>query len=574
MVRLHQPKPERNSKRTIVFVAFESEFAPVGGLAAVMKALPRHMARLATGEEVFTITPLFKQITRCHDRRWSSLEDTKRTYRVRFGGDYYSLRILRHVDEEGFTTYLLDADEFFNAPCDCGNPPAPETPCNPYITPGHPEQLLQDALFFCAAIPKALVALGKTENLVLSLQDWQSAPAALTVKTEPSIMSAACVLTLHNPYDTPMSNADVAKIFSRRQLPGSTVLTTMLPFVDGPVCTVSENFAAELTDDPLHNTVYAPHLQEYFREKGVVGVNNGLFAALDFSLEALEAAEKGDYAPLLAEKAERREALIAVLQSYQPQEAWGTLSGLDAFEGPIFVLSGRDDPRQKGYDLAAAAVRRLKPGRAKFVFSPIPGAEGLEGLRFLKDLAEERRGEVKVFPFRMEQGYGELQRGSTYMVMCSFYEPFGSATEGYAHGTPIVARAAGGLVQQVAPCPGGCLSRAVLDRVVRFHARQSPPTGFLFREPDLPYETLIEGWRAIVACDYEPGERLTQRTGLQLFDAMVREATWAFEDAIDLYNHERHEYAQLILNGFDMLKVFSWKQAVREYQRVYDLVSV
>ena len=141
-----------------------------------------------------------------------------------------------------------------------------------------------------------------------------------------------------------------------------------------------------------------------------------------------------------------------MLTEYQPDQAWGSLN-FDNDNGPIFLFFGRDDPRQKGYDVAAAAIEKIPKGKAKYIFTPIPGDEGLEGLAFLKRLARKRPGEVKVFPFRMERGYMELQKGASFLVMCSLYEPFGGATEGYVVGTPVVARATGGLVQQVCPYP-------------------------------------------------------------------------------------------------------------------------
>lgn len=564
-------KPDRDDK-TVVFVTFESEFAPLGGLAAVMRLLPRRMAQLMRGR-CFTIAPFFKHITACNPRRMEQIRPTGQEFTVRFGDDYHRGRILEHVDERGFTTYLLDAEAFFNAPCDCGNPPSQEAPCNPYLTPGDPDQLLQDALFFCAAVPKALVALGHLENIFASLQDWQTACAALTLKREPVITSVVCTLTVHNPYDQPLSNAQLLQIY-RRTLDGPTVLTKMLPFIDGPICTVSENFALELTQDPLHTQVYAPHLQDFFRQRGIIGIDNGLFAPLDFPPAAIAAARLGDLEPLLAEKALRRAALVRELTAYQPPEAWGTLEGLAQFEGPIFLFFGRDDPRQKGYDVAAAAIRQVAPGRAKYVFTPIPGNEGLRGLEFLKSLAEERPGEVQVFPFRMARGYMELQKGSTYMAMCSLYEPFGGATEGYAVGTPVVARATGGLIQQVAPYPGGSFSRAVRTRAGRYHGREAAPSGFLFREPDLPWDEQISGWQRIVECAYgEDGDRVGDRVGTPLFDALVREATWALEEAIELYVNDPLAYGQMIASGFAMLTRFSWDRAVREYQRLYDQIS-
>mgnify|MGYP001045068750 CR=1 FL=1 len=565
----HKTKPRR-SRRTVVFVTFESKFAPLGGLAAVMRELPRRMARAEKGECV-TVAPFFTRITRCRKRLFGEIESTGRRFDVRFDEQVHTVEIFEHVDDDGFRTFLLDAADFFNAPCDCGSPPAPEAPCNPYLYPSDPGQLLQDALFFCAAVPRALVALGEARDLVLNLQDWCTACVALTIRQEPRLSSAACVLTLHNPYDKPLPDEELGKISDQR-LPGPTVLTGTIPLLDGPLCTVSENFAAELASDPLHTTVYAPHLQPLFGEKGIVGINNGLFSKLDFPQSAIDAAGEGDFDPILAEKQRRREALLEILQGYRPREAWGSLD-LSGFDGPIFLMFGRDDPRQKGYDLAVAAIRQIATGKARYIFTPIPGDEGLDGLRFLRELAQDRPGEVKVFPFRMAQGYRELQRGCSFLVMCSFYEPFGGATEGYAVGTPVVARATGGLVQQVAPYTTGSITDTALRLAERFHARSASPSGLLFREPDLPIADVVAGWRTIVDCAYWPaGDRVTDRMETPLFDAMAREATRAFLDAIDLYTGDKASYAGMIYHGFDMLDRFTWESAVEKYRRVYDQV--
>ena len=149
------------SARTVVFVTFESEFAPLGGLAAVMKKLPKRMAEM--GEACMTLTPFFREITsRRHPTLFEEIHSTGQKFDLSFGGKSHEVEVFEHRDGNGFTTYLIDSAAFFNAPCDCGNPPDPKTPCNPYLNPSHPGQLLQDALFFCAAVPKALVGLGIT----------------------------------------------------------------------------------------------------------------------------------------------------------------------------------------------------------------------------------------------------------------------------------------------------------------------------------------------------------------------------------------------------------------------------
>lgn len=554
-------------EKTVVFVTFESEFAPLGGLSAVMRVLPKRMAQAGYGS-CFTIAPYFQQIT-SRKKINSEIQSTGHRFHLRFGKQVHSIEVLQHSDSAGFQTYLLDSPDFFNAPCDGGDPPSPKSPFNPYLNPDNPAQLLQDALFFCAALPKALIKLGFTKNLILSLQDWETACVAFAVREESAIDAAACVLTLHNSYDHDVSEAEIGKI-AKTRLPGSTILTKMIPLMHGPLCTVSDHFAQELLHDPLHTVVYAPNLQVHFNKKGIIGINNGLFGTLDYPEHALDAANNGNFSPLLEEKANRRKTMIQVLTHYQPHQAWGRLDWSN-FDGPVFMLFGRDDPRQKGYDLAVAAIQELPPGVAKFVFTPIPGDEGLEGLGFLKALTEQRPGEMKVFPFRMAQGYIELQRGASFLVMCSLYEPFGGATEGYVVGTPVVARATGGLVQQVAPYPSRCSTDEVRRLAAQFHTSQDPPTGFLFRETDMPPDVLESGWRKILTCGYWPlGDRLDDRRGTPLFDAMVKAATQAFLDAIDLYRNRQVDYANMIFQGFQMLDRFSWETAVQKYQNVFD----
>ena len=560
---IRKPRKE-TSVQTAVFVTFESEFAPLGGLAAVMKVLPKRMA-LAHKGECLTVTPFFRDITKCHPNLYHQIIPTGIKIQVPFGKKVESCQVFQHQDQHGFKTILLESDNFFNAPCDCGDPPGHKTPCNPYLNPKNPGQLLQDALFFCRAVPEALAGLGYTQDIVFYLQDWETAAIALTGKENPKILSATYLLTLHNPYDKPLSQAALSKI-SKKRLRGPTVLSKMISLLDGPLSTVSENFADELVKDPLHTRVYAPHLQRAFKKRRIIGINNGLFGRMDFPQATLEAAQQEDFSGIHQEKANRRRDLMVVMKEYQPRQAWGSLN-FKQFDGPIFLLFGRDDPRQKGYDVAAAAIAKIPKGLAKYVFTPIPGDEGIKGLQFLKKLAKKRPGEVKVFPFRMKKGYLELQRGASFLVMCSLYEPFGGATEGYAVGTPVVARATGGLVQQVSPYPSPCLTPEVKNLALPYHGALGDPSGFLFREPGLKPKDIAAGWRKIVKCGYWPGgNRVSDREGTVLFDAMVDQAAQALSDAIDMYAQNQREYASMIYNGFKILDRFSWDLSVQGYQ--------
>ena len=562
VTKIDSSKPSK-SKRTIVFVTYETEFAPCGGLAAVMRLLPRQLAKV---ERCCTIAPYFSEITSKKPIN-AQISKTGIRFKLKFGGSSNLVRILQHRDDSGYMHYLLEADRFFNAPKD------------PYINPGDPDQLLEDSLFFCSAVPVALRALDMSSDMVLHLQDWESASVAQTAKLDSNFGPHACLLTLHNPYDRGLDKT-AARLISASNLPGETILTKMIPLVDGPLSTVSENFARELTNEFLHTDVFADHLQELFREKSIIGVDNGLFGELSFpfSQDALTRAEAGDFSLIRDEKKERRirlgEVIGNCLDGLEPdQQVWGDGIDLSDPNLPVFFFLGRDDPRQKGYDVAAAAISSIPKGLARYVFTPMPGDEGFEGLRFLKRLAEERPGEVIVFPFRVDfEAFTALQKGSSFMVMCSLYEPFGGATEAYLAGMPVVARATGGLIQQVFPLDKTSLPASCSKIVDKYHGSDSMPTGFLFREPDLASE--IDDWQKMVDCAYldqtPVGDRLDDRRKIGLFNEMSRAAGSALRDAIALYADNQDAYAEMIYHGYKMLSRFSWDRAIKSYRKLYD----
>jgi glycogen synthase len=499
------------------------------------------------------------------------------------------------TDPGGCETYLLSSEGFFTAPVDpYVNPLYPAEPVDPYANPVMPEKLVEDALFFCAAVPGALDALAQEGRIqprdwILHLQDWETACAAQAIRRYPTIGPVACVLTLHNPYDrylSPMESPVIGDLVSHLGLGYDNVLAQMIPLADGPLSTVSQNFADELTGDPLHSHGFARHLQHLLVGKGVVGIDNGLFGEhrFPFSEEAHEQAQQGNYEVIRREKWERREKLGQVLEAYQRElgqeskanrRAWGGDLTLSDPQIPVFLILGRDDPRQKGYDVVAEAIRRIPEGKARYIFTPMPGDEGLLGLSFLEKLAQDRSGEVKVFPFRLDADpFQALKDGSSFMVMSSLYEPFGAATEAYLAGMPVVARATGGLVQQITPYPSAALSRQGRQLAALFHDRDSEPSGFLFREPSVPDP--VQDWQRILECGYWQGrikgDRIRDRRGIALFEAMVQRAAWAFQDAIDLYTSNQEGYARMIFHGYKTLDRFSWERAVAEYRRLYDRV--
>jgi glycogen synthase len=581
----------KKDQRSIVFVSFESQYAKSGGLGAVMGILPKEVARRE--EECFLLAPYFKSITNLSDlRNKNKIKSFGQVgqFELRLDASTkYLIDIFEVIGADAFTTYLLASDDgFFTAPKDpYVNPADPSQPMDPDVNPVRPEKLVEDSLLFYAAVPRVLVALGKTDNLILHLQDWEAACVAQAITNEPAIQSVACILTLHNPYDRYLEQAEVSEKSSRLidylGLQYSSVLAQTIPLVDGPLSTVSQNFADELLVSPLHHSIFAEHLQDLLEKRGLIGIDNGLFGKLKFpfSEKAQRAAERGGVDLIQEEKWSRRIQLGEVFQNYQAKIAasehtiWGSELDLSDPAIPVFLILGRDDPRQKGFDVVAAAIEMIPRGRARYIFTPIPGDEGLVGLRFLDSLAQARPGEVMVLPFRLDlEPFLALQHGSSFMVMCSLYEPFGAATEAYLAGMPVVARATGGLIQQVAPFQSASLSRHGRQLAALFHDRNSNPTGFLFREPQIVNEE--EGWRKIVDCEYwktDPrGDRVDERRGAVLFDSMAQRASWAFQDAIDLYQSDQRSYAQMIWSGFQLLPRFSWSRAVSEYRRLYDRV--
>ena len=93
--------------------------------------------------------------------------------------------------------------------------------------------------------------------------------------------------------------------------------------------------------------------------------------------------------------------------------------------------------------------------RAKFVLTPLPVRN--TDLNYFYDVAKKCKGNVTVFPMRMERGYNELQMGSSYGLMPSIYEPFGAAIEYMVNGTVNIARNTGGLKDQIVDNESGLL---------------------------------------------------------------------------------------------------------------------
>jgi glycogen synthase len=293
-----------------------------------------------------------------------------------------------------------------------------------------------------------------------------------------------------------------------------------------------------------------------YRAQGVVGVDNPLFgeAKQPFSAAAMQDYDAGSAQAILAEKSALRRQMLKVLATYEDSRILG---GLDGGPGrsfvslpqeiPVFLMFGRLDPGQKGFDLLARAIEGFRPNEAKFILTPnIVGDVG-PWLEDLRRLAEKRSGDVAVYPFRVEKGFLEAMAGASFAVMPSLYEPFGAATEAYLAGTPVVARATGGLTGQV----------------VDYGEDAVNATGILFREK-LP---LGSSWPAIMNSP-TPQDRV----GIPLY-AMMAEALYdALQEAAGLWRNGR-AYAGLLANLYPKAVSFSAGKAAAGYRALYDVAG-
>ncbi|MFX0094276.1 MAG: glycogen/starch synthase, partial [Candidatus Hodarchaeota archaeon] len=545
--------------KTSAFISFESEFSPGGGLAAVMRFLPREMVKK---NQTILITPFFQNIELCYDAHYF-------TNRIRFNGltaivryDYteYPIRILEYIEyinSHKFKIYFIHSKDFFLASQD------------PYVNPGNESQLFEDACFFCASIPEVLKSIPEERPFLLHLQDWET---ALVTETMPSKGFHKCVLTLHNPYDHPLNQENMEKLhkLNVKQL-GKSVLTQSLPKM-AKISTVSQNFASDLINDPLLSKIYAPHLQKVFRQKQIIGIENGIFVRRSFP-------SPSDPETVYQVKNKLRTRFIHMMDTEIGQKmnrkTWGQCDFTNEAL-PLFLIFGRDDPRQKGYDLITEAIRKILEVKgddyARFVFTPLPGQKGVQSLLFMKDLGEEFPRSVKIFPMRMSVGYMELQQATSYIIMPSLYEPFGGATEGYANGVPVIARATGGLVQQVDPYNYKDLPKSIKELIDKYHGLERHPTGFLFKEKTT--KGIEEDWRLIINAEYLEkfpiGNPIKEHKKLPLFNAMVDAAIGAIKQATDLFTQDYETYVELIKNGLNLLEKFSWERAVDRYlQELY-----
>lgn len=550
----------------LAFITYETPFAPSGGIAAVMGRLPRYVSA-ASGLETFVITPFHHKIPKTSSLK-SDLTIIGKVI-VPFDKEAVGVNVLLH-EGNGRWCFLHAEDEaFFSGarhPYDVSATSAAD----------RSSRLLTDALFFGCAAAKALPLLRPRQTWNLMLQDWEAATVALALAGE-SNERFRSFLTIHNSYDSGVSDSNLLRFgIDPRLCPGNTVLDRALLLVKQPVFTVSDQFARDFTEEVLLSHVFAPHLQKRL-VNNLLGANNGAFTDLSVDPAVLNAAKRGDYEPFRQWKSANRAQTLKALQDFKPspeRPIWGDLGQFEPGDVPWFVLAGRDDPRQKGYDVACQAISDFLSGggEANFLFFPIPGDEGLPGLTFLKRLAERFPRNVLVLPFIFQEGYFSALQGAAFGIMPSYYEPFGMANEFYLKGTVGIGRATGGIIQQIVPLRrAAAFSKAVEVRTHRYFGISAPPTGLLYRErDDLP--SAAADWLIINSADYDKEgknpDRVEQRSALPLFRHMAGELRLALEDGVQIYRQQPDLYYEMLTEGIRYIQnTFSWERSAQIYLR-------
>jgi len=581
--------------RELLLVSYETRYARCGGITAVMNHLPGYLGR-ASGSATSVITPFHHRIPETRSLPVHSVGEIA----VPFFEDSVTVRICRHDDR--WPWFFLDASDY---PIREAHRFSPADECffggrrHPYDVGRHAAEqgaiLRRDSLFFGAAVARALQKLEPDDEWTLILQDWQAASAALALTGRNRPGGLRLFLTLHNSYDNgPVTPEELRAVgIDPDHAPAppnrATMLGRAITLIARPLFTVAKQFARDLTEDLFQSHVMADHLQDEFAAPRLVGIDNGPFTPLSIPEEGVSAAARRlDYAGLRAWKSKQKAASLSALERLAPDEerrpVWGHIprfaeAARDPADRAWFVLAGRDDPRQKGYDVAAEAVRAFLQSpdhqtAAQFLFFPIPGDEGRAGLVFLHALAADYPANVLVLPFIFQEGFLAALQGAAFGVMPSFYEPFGMANEFYLNGAVGIGRATGGLLQQIVPLRSiPSFTPSVERRADRWHSRSAAATGLLYREPD-DIADIVGDWRAFNSAGYlsRPGrDRLAERKAYGLFEGMARALERALADAVAIYRRPADSrgmlpYVAMLVEGIAHIqKNFTWERTAAEY---------
>ncbi|MBN1981233.1 MAG: glycogen/starch synthase [Chitinivibrionales bacterium] len=569
-----------HSQRTVVMCAFENEFIGCGGLQPVVNHLSQSLGDV---EKLIVLSPFYVNNDSVKKAVQTKVLKKVCSGRCTESGGGNQWRLYRH-EKSSVQRYFLEIPGRFTAAK------------NPYEYEDS-EELCHDALQFCCSVPTILRHLGVVRDIIFHCHDWHTALLSLTSKIamiNTVIYNAKTVLTIHNCYDHALSDQMSKRYFSR-PAPCQTVLQNSILFLDAPLATVSDCFAHELMFDPIQKEVFARHLQPYFSLNTPLGITNGPFQVTQsfFSKKVVDQAHQGNMALVLERKRLLRTRCLEYIASHSEREpasntpeasssvtkrgVYGRVDcELQDDRTPIFFMSGRLDCQQKGFDVVFHALQRMNSRRPKLIFCPrlissssmtAANSTTAAWFDFFTRYTRFMAGDVLMIASPLpKQVYAMLLRGATFLVIPSFYEPFGFATEGLNNGTPVIARATGGLLQQVymkLQPPAAVQRNALPAKAFGKESADFGDTGILVRE-SYAAAHYTEEWNTIL------NATLDERVLIPHYQAMVSAVTEGLRKATAIFRNKR-QYAQMIANGITAVgSQRSWKDVACQYQQLYE----
>ena len=463
----------------IVFAASEAvPFAKTGGLADVVGALPREVAKL--GYEVSVYLPLYASV-RPHLEK--ELQYVSRSITIPFPHGNRFAGIVDGGVRDGVRFYFVDCPEFFDRQGIYGN--------NGDSYTDNAERFG----LFCRAIIESSKLLGVPD--VFHLHDWQAALLPLLLRTVYSgdrlLKNAATVLTIHNAgYQGwfPPSTIDQLllpwELFTYDKLEHYNTVDFLKGgvFYADLLTTVSRKYSEEIQTAEFGNGLEGALRQ---RSSDLRGILNGVdYTEWDPATDGNLAAH---YNPLdLSGKRECRKDLLHAFGLDIPEQT------------PVIGICSRF-ASQKGFDLLEQIAGRLAE-RDVAVVALGTGEPYYE--KFFRDFAFANAGRFSV-QIRYDEAIAhKIEGGADIFLMPSHFEPCGlNQIYSLKYGTIPVVRATGGLE----------------DTVEEWDAAHKTGTGFKFE----PYnaEALLH------AVDRALGAFYDKKQWAQLMEnAMAQNFSW------------------------------------------------
>jgi starch synthase len=415
----------------IVFVASEcSPWAKVGGIADVVSALPRTLAKL--GHRVSVFLPYYRQVAKAVPKPKVVLSSIT----IPFPSYNRFVRILDGGTTGGVQTYFVDCAEFFDREDFYG------TPSGEY-----PDNAERFGLL-CRAVIEATKILGIPD--VFHVHDWQAAMLPVMLRSiyyyDPVLRHVPAVLTIHNAgyqgwfppqtIETLLLPWDLFTVDKLEHYNKVDFLKGGIVYSDA-ITTVSHKYAEELQTSEFGNGLEGVLRQ---RSGDLLGIGDGIDTeewnpATDSHIAAHYTAEN-----LTGKKECRRDLL----------HAYGLENVSD--DTPILGVVSRFATR-KGFDFLVEIMDRLAQEDMVLVILG-NGEEYYE--RVLVEMAQRHPDKVRVQVKFDNVKAHKIEAGADIFLMPSRYEP-GGLYQLYSlkYGTIPVVRATGGLDDTIDEKPSG-----------------------------------------------------------------------------------------------------------------------